>query len=116
MLESVNLSLSSACAANCIFCPENRGTRIKQRFMPFETAQKIIKEIASAEFKQFHNVLKMELGENGDAFLNKDLISILRLIKKELPEVRVVLHTNFQNFTKDKAEILLGEKLVSAFT
>ena len=115
MLTSVNLSLSSVCGANCIFCPANRGRRIKQKLMPFEYAEKIINEISSKEFKKHHNITRINVGENGDAFLNKDLIRILRLIKLKLPWVRVAIITNFQNFTNDKIKTILGEKLVDEF-
>ncbi|MFH0876156.1 MAG: radical SAM/SPASM domain-containing protein [archaeon] len=66
--------------------------------------------------KKKHNVKRLELGENGDAFLNKDLIKILRYIKEQTPKLRVALSTNFQNFTKEKAEIILREDLVDSFT
>ena len=113
MLESVNLSLSTACTANCIFCPSNRGHSIKQKSMSFNTAQKIIEEISSEEFKNHHHIKNMELGENGDAFLNKDFMKILRLIKLKLPNIQVVLHTNFQNFEKTMAEEMIRERLLS---
>lgn len=112
MLCSINLSLSSACGANCIFCPKNRGKRIKQKFMPFEYVKKIIEEITSSDFKKYHNVIRILIGENGDAFLNKDIIKILRFIKLRMPDIFIEVNTNFQNFTKDKAEIILKENLL----
>jgi len=112
MLRAINLSLSSICGADCIFCPADRGRRIKQKIMPFEYVEEIINELSSKEFKKHHNITIISTGENGDAFLNKDLIRILRLIKSKLPQIKIILATNFQNLTKDKAEIILNEKLV----
>ena len=43
--------------------------------------KKIVDEIASKEFAQTHNVKIMEVGGEGDPFLNKDLMHILRYIK-----------------------------------
>ncbi|MFH1450650.1 MAG: radical SAM/SPASM domain-containing protein [archaeon] len=116
MIESVNLSLSSACGANCIFCPANRGTRIKQKIMPFETAKKVIDEVSSPEFRKKYNMQRMEVGENGDAFINPDWAKVLRYIREKLPDIRIILHSNFQLFTRDKAEIIFGENLVDRFT
>ncbi|MGF3555233.1 MAG: radical SAM/SPASM domain-containing protein [Thermoplasmatota archaeon] len=112
MLKSINLSLSSVCGADCLYCPSNRGKKIKQKIMLFEWGKKIIDEISSDDFKKYHNVESIIIGENGDAFLNKDLIKILRYIKSRLPQIRVEIFTNFQNFTEEKAEIILGEKLM----
>ncbi len=114
MLKSINLSLSSNCGADCIYCPTDRGLRIQQKVMPFEYAKKIINEISSKEFKKYHNITRISVSENGDAFLNKDLIQILRYIKLKIP-ARVFLFTNFQYFTKDKAEIILKEGLIHSF-
>lgn len=115
MLKSINLSTSSICGGNCIFCPENRGKRIQQKFMTFELAKKIIDEISSDEFKKKHRVRNIGVAENGDAFLNKELINILRYIKLKLPQVKVIAATNFQNFTEDKAQIILSEQLIDSF-
>ena len=112
MLKSINLSLSSTCGADCIFCPSDRGQRIKQKIMPFEYVERIINELSSEEFKKHHNVIKISTGENGDAFLNKDLIKILRLIRSRLSRIKIGFATNFQNFTKDKVETILNEKLI----
>jgi len=81
MLESISLSLSSVCGAKCIFCPDDLGKTVKPKIMPFEYAKKIVDEIASKEFAQTHNVKIMEVGGEGDPFLNKDLMHILRYIK-----------------------------------
>ncbi|MCX5704037.1 MAG: radical SAM protein [Candidatus Omnitrophica bacterium] len=114
MLESINLSLSTACGADCLFCPSNRGNRIKQKFMLFELTKRIVDEISSEDFKTQHQIKRIVIGENGDSFLNKDIIEILRYIKFKLPEIKIEVFTNFQNFTKDKAEIMLSERLIDS--
>jgi hypothetical protein len=115
MLKTINLSLSSACGANCLFCPSARGTRIKQKTMSLALVKKIADEVASPEFSLKHQIEHFSLGENGDAFLNKDIIEILRYLKFKFPGVKKVLFTNFQNFSKDKAEIILNEELINGF-
>jgi sulfatase maturation enzyme AslB (radical SAM superfamily) len=81
MIKSISLSVSSVCNANCIFCPSDRADRIKERFMPFGLAEKVIDEAASRAFSKNHQVETVCVGENGDAFLNKELF------EKELFEV-----------------------------
>ncbi|MFC1658824.1 radical SAM/SPASM domain-containing protein [Candidatus Omnitrophota bacterium] len=104
--------MSSLCSADCIFCPEDRGQRIKTKFMPYEYAEKIVDEISSVSFSRFHNLQTISVSANGDGFLNKEIIRILRLIKKRVPQIKVVCFTNFRSFTKDKIDIVLGEGLI----
>src|SRR3990170_5900467 len=117
MLESLNLSLSSVCAANCIFCPQDRNKRNAraQKIMPFELAKKIIDEISHESFSKKHQITRIEVGENGDVFLNKEAIKLLRYIKFKLPKVKVETFTNFQYFSEEKAQIILSERLINSF-
>ncbi|MDD5421846.1 MAG: SPASM domain-containing protein [Candidatus Omnitrophica bacterium] len=111
MLRSINLSLSCACKADCIFCPSNRGQSIKKKLMPYALAKKIIDEVSSGDFKARHRINKIIIGENGDALLNKDTIPIMRYIRSTLPDIKIMLYTNFQHMTKDKSEAILKERL-----
>lgn len=113
MLKSINLSLSSSCGGDCIYCPGNRGQRIKQKNMSFECVERIVDELASESFRNAHDIRRIELGENGDAFLNRDIIRILRLVRSRLPGVSTHMFSNFHNLTKDKAEIILKEDLLN---
>lgn len=79
MLTSVNLAISSVCGANCIYCPIDKGERIEQKFMPFELVKKIIDEISSKEFQEKNRLTDISVSQNGNAFLHKDIIEILRL-------------------------------------
>lgn len=110
-LTNINLSLSSACSANCIFCPIDQK-RDGLRNMSISLVQKIINEIKSKEFTQKHNIEIVSVGENGDVFLHPEAIAIMRMIRKELPYVKIVVYTNFRVFTPEKIDIVLGEKLI----
>jgi radical SAM protein with 4Fe4S-binding SPASM domain len=113
MLKSVNISTSSLCGANCIFCPTDRGNAISKKLMSFDLFKKIIDEVSSDAFKCRHQVETMVLGENGDAFLNKNIIEMLRYIKTKLPHIKVILCSNFQNFKEEDIETVVKENLVS---
>jgi hypothetical protein len=112
MLKQINLALSTACGANCVFCPSQRGKNSRFKIMPLDVAKAIVDEVSSESFRSKHPVKKMEIGENGDAFLNKDIIEILRYMRSKLTGVEIGVFTNFQHFTGDKAEVILGERLV----
>ena len=115
MLKSINLCLSSACSANCIYCPGNRGQNANQKNMSIGLVKKIVDEVFSEYFKEKHKVEKFEIGENGDAFLNKQTIEILRYIKSKLPGIKIEVYTNFLNLTKEKSKVVLNEKLIDYF-
>lgn len=80
--------------------------------MPFDFAKKIADELSSREFKSFHKVRKMEVGENGDALQNPSFTEIIRYIKLKNPKLRINIFTNFQNFTKEISEIVISEHLL----
>ena len=112
VLASVNLSLSSACGADCVFCPDDRGSRLAKKHMSMEVAGKIIDEITSPFFVDKYKTSAIHIGENGDCFLNKATIDILRRIKFKKPDMAVFVWTDMQFFTPDKMEIIVRERLL----
>jgi len=80
MLRSIDLSFSCLCNANCIYCPSDRGRDIKEKNLTLNCAKKIIDEISSYNFKRYHRINRIIIGENGGTFLNEELINILRYI------------------------------------
>jgi len=82
--------------------------------MPFDLAKKIVDEVGCREFRKNHSVRKFEIGENGEAFLNPDVINILRYMKSSNPDISTRVFTNFQNLTKERSEIILREGLLDS--
>ncbi len=113
MLKSINLSLSTKCNANCIYCALDRGDNIKVKDMPIMLVRKITAELTSKNFIENHNVTHFQLSENGDALLNKDFLKIVRLLKRRLPDVKKTLYTNLELLDKKKTEALLNEGLIT---
>lgn len=113
-LTSINLSLSSGCGAHCVYCPSDRGMRIKTRNMSFDVAKKIIDEVSSDAFIEKYRVVKFIVGENGDSFINKYAVDILRYIKNKNPSYNIFCVTNFQNLAPEKSEIIIREQLVNS--
>ena len=113
-LLSINLSISSGCGANCIFCPSDRGDSIHTRNMSLDIVKNIVDEIASDQFSAKYKPVRFQVGENGDVFLNKEAIEIFRYIKKRL-NVQIYCTTNFQHLTEEMSEIILREGLIDDF-
>lgn len=111
-LTNINLSLASICSSDCIFCPLERSANIHQKFMPLALVEKIVREVRSRSFRKKHNIQIFSISENGDAFLNKEVIPILRLIRHEMPHVKIVCYTNFLTLTPDMIDIVLKENLL----
>ena len=113
ILRSVNLSLSSSCGADCVFCPDDRGRRIAAKNMPLDAAAKIIDEAATPSFRGKYQTASFHIGENGDCFINRDAIDVLRHIKRKAPDMAVFVWTDLQTFTPEKMEIVVSERLLS---
>jgi len=113
-LTSANLALSLLCNGDCLYCPSDRGENIQPKIMPLGYAKKIVDEMCSEKFRSVHRVIKFEFGENGDAFLNPDVIEIMRYVKSHLPDVNKNVYTNFFNLTEEKSKIILKEGLLDS--
>ncbi|MBF0184404.1 MAG: radical SAM/SPASM domain-containing protein [Magnetococcales bacterium] len=113
-LTSINFSLSAACGASCIYCPSERGKAMATKNMPFAVARKIIDEVNSPEFVEKYQVVKYVVGENGDSFINKEALDILRYIKHRNPKAHIFCVTNFQQLTPEKSATILAEGLISS--
>ena len=106
-LTNINLSVTTRCSVDCIFCPSKRGANIGVDFISLQSISKILEEVRSREFKKFHNIQVISVGENGDFFLHKDCIAILKMIRSSLPGVKIQCFSNFRLFTKDKIDAVL---------
>jgi sulfatase maturation enzyme AslB (radical SAM superfamily) len=111
-LEAINLSLSSACDANCIFCPTDRGRELKTKVMSPKIVEKIVREVSTNP--KISSVAHLECGENGDAFLNPKALECLRIMRRGLPWCTISVFTNFRNLTIDKIIPILQERLIDA--
>jgi len=82
--------------------------------MPLSLVKKIVDEVASPGFPWV--VGKFQVGENGDALLNKDFLTILRYIKTKIPNAQVFLSTNFASWSHQISEAVLAENLLANIT
>ncbi|MFA5133032.1 MAG: radical SAM/SPASM domain-containing protein [Candidatus Paceibacterota bacterium] len=112
MIRSLNLSLTSKCSASCIFCPKDRGACNEETFMSKDTLQIVLRQ--AIIYNQRHNkkIDQVIIGENGDAFLHAEIIAFLKAVRYYLPDVTVVLFTNFLSSTTEQWNTILNDKLV----
>ncbi len=111
-LTSINLSTTTRCSVDCIFCPQKRGANNTVDFISLQSVSLILDQLKSREFKKFHNIVVVSVGENGDFFLHKDCIAILKMIRSSLPGVKIQCFSNFRMFTKDKIDAVLRYNLL----
>ncbi|HTY44605.1 MAG TPA: radical SAM protein [Patescibacteria group bacterium] len=111
-LTNVNISTTTLCSADCIFCPPRGDINCSVDFMSTENIEKILKEMRSRDFRRYHNIQVVSVGENGDFFLHKDCLTILAMLRAGLPGAKIQCFTNFRMFTKDKIDAVLKEKLI----
>ncbi|MBW2304024.1 MAG: radical SAM protein [Deltaproteobacteria bacterium] len=104
--EFIGLSLTVRCQAKCIYCPADRGRLINPKDMPFELAAKIIDEASLND-----RVKTVHLSENGEALLSPHFLDIFYYLRKKMPYVRVMLHTNMEKMDKRMAQEVLKLKL-----
>ena len=106
----INLSLSSVCSADCIFCPSSRGKQGAKEHMSVSLVEKLLNDISKDD--RHGAIQQFSCGENGDCFVNPSTLDILRLIKKDQPHSQIVIFTNFLTMSRSIAEALIKEKLV----
>ena len=101
----LSVEFTSACNAKCIMCPQPDMDRKKEN-MSRETLDKIIKDCKGKPLK------KINLFWMGDSTVDKKMIEKIRIIRKELPSVKLYLSTNAQLLGEERSRILLDEDLL----
>ncbi len=104
----VNLAVSNVCNASCLFCPRSFVTH-ENKFMSVETVERIMAEVSTPEFKSEHPVVHSVPSENGEPFLNPNILDILRIIRKA--GLYITLFTNFGLIDEEISKTLIGEHL-----
>ena len=101
----LSIEFTSACNAKCIMCPQPDMNRKKENMSP-EILDKIISDCKNKSLK------KINLFWMGDSTVDKKMIEKIRIIRKELPKVKLYLSTNAQLLGEERSRILLDEDLL----
>jgi len=109
----VNLAVSNICNASCLFCPRSFVTVEKdKRFMSVSLVERIMEEVTKPEFKAQHPVVHAACAENGEPFLNPDILDILRTVRAH--GLEVTLFSNFSLITEKIALVIITENLTGS--
>ncbi len=101
----LSIEFSSACNAKCIMCPQPEMDRKKEN-MSYETLDLVVKYCKNMPLK------KINLFWMGDSTVDKNMIEKIRIIRKNLPKVKLYLSTNSQLLSHKRSEIIINEHLL----
>lgn len=109
-LREINFAVSNICNANCIFCPRSFvSVESNKRFMPVELVQKVMQEVSQKKFKEIHPVVNCVCSENGEPFLNPNILDILRTVR--MYDMGILLFSNFALVNEKIALAVITEHL-----
>src|SRR3990172_2918077 len=98
-LGTLQIETTNLCNGKCVFCPVPT-TKRERGFMSMDLFKKIIDD---AEEMQPDMVLPFL---NGEPFLDKDIFDRIAYVNDKLPHAKVMLYTNGNLLTADKARAL----------
>lgn len=105
---SMQIELSSACNFRCVYCMHHNDDNIKNGKlkignMTMETFQQIVDELS-----QFPQKLRfITLQSRGESLINKEIVQMLRLIKKREVADKIGLYTNGSLLSKEISDGLI---------
>jgi len=103
----VGFMVSARCNAKCVYCPiGSQGTGISPPFMEPSIAVAAAHDLRENRFDGYLNI-----GENGEPLLNPKWPEIVRVLRKSLPEARLVIHSNMYLMEAPAARLLLKNGL-----
>ena len=113
----VNLAVSNICNASCIYCPRSFVTH-KDKFMSPDLVEKIMSEVGGWKFKSRHPVVHSSMAENGEPFLNPDIIDLLKIVRGTVGhpgnKLSVAIFSNCSLLNEDLSEKIIGNHLIDS--
>jgi MoaA/NifB/PqqE/SkfB family radical SAM enzyme len=104
-IHTVELHFSNKCTGDCICCSKAHGGSNPE----FVTERVVDATIRNLQFIEFN---WLQLGGDGDSFLNPVFIPSLRKYRQVFPGKGLCLFTNGAMLTKEMTDILTSEKLL----
>ncbi|MGO9117107.1 MAG: SPASM domain-containing protein [Desulfomonilaceae bacterium] len=113
-INAINFALSNACTARCVYCPKDRGDACDAKHMSLDVMDSVLDSVQNAPKHLKATSLRIRLGENGDMFLNPDVIEIMRRIRKRFANATIEMYNHFYLVEPAVTEVVLKENLVNA--
>lgn len=93
-LNSLDLSVTSACNAKCIYCPTPR-VQTEQQLVELDTVRKLIADLSEPAFvARFGRLRVVEVGGLAEPLLHPGLVEILTEFRDTYPVADTILYTN----------------------
>jgi hypothetical protein len=105
-IPEIEIAFTNNCTASCYICSRTHGGA-QWPHMSQETFDKVLDQISGIE------VDVIQTGGDGDAFLNPIYIESLRRLKKQFPNAKRALYSNFDLLTPKVADMLIEEQLLT---
>lgn len=105
-IHEIELNVSNACLANCIFCSRPHGVG-NIPFMEPETFNILVEHLKDVKFDI------IQTSGNGETFLNPYYLDYIWALKYDFPDVPRWIYNNFSLITKERAEIIVKARLFS---
>lgn len=104
-IHTIELHFSNKCTGDCICCSKAHGGSSPQ-MVSAEVVDATIRNLQHIEFNW------LQLGGDGDSFLNPEFIPSLRKYRKAFPNVGLCLFSNGSMLTEDMSDVLITERLL----
>ncbi len=101
----VELHFSNRCTGTCVICSDSHGYDSFPYCTP-DVFEHIVQNLFTIDFGV------IQVGGDGDSFLNPYFFDALRLLRKEFPGKTLTLFTNGFMLTPDRSDIILKERLL----
>lgn len=105
-IPEIELAFSNACTAACYICSPTHGG-LANPTMPLSVFDACVQHMKNINFDI------VQTGGDGDSFLNPIFIDSLRTLRKEFPRAKIVLYSNFELLTPERADVIIGENLLT---
>jgi radical SAM protein with 4Fe4S-binding SPASM domain len=114
----VNLAVANVCNASCLYCPRSFVDSGK-KFMDVDLVKRIMKEVGSWKFLAEHPVVHSVCSENGEPFLNPNILDILGIVRSTQilfsetagAKIGITMFSNFGVLTEDIAREVIKNHL-----
>lgn len=104
-IRVIELHFSNRCTGDCVICSKAHGYDSPEK-ATHEYIDAVIENLKRIDFDQ------IQVGGDGDSFLNENFIPALRKLRKEFPTKTICLYSNCSRMAPPISDILIKEKLL----
>ena len=112
-LAHLDLSLTNACNATCIYCPTPRLASSPQHILSLPQVRLLADQLSEARFvERFGRLSQIEIGGFGEPLLHPQALDILSLLRRRQLADQLTLYTNAALLDRQCVQRLLAESSI----